>query len=92
MVARTPNPRLRAALARQAERSLDAAEVVRGGGVLDDDVRRRLADLLEVCGNRELREGMHTHVRDKVGALTDAIDRAQAPRTTPSPPLHGQVH
>lgn len=48
-MASKPNPRLRAAWARQAGWAGEAAQLVRGDGVIDDDVRRRLADLLDVC-------------------------------------------
>ena len=68
-------------MARQAERIAAAGEIVRRGGVLDDHVRRRLADLLEVCGRPALRETLHVHVGDKVTALSDAIAKAQEPRT-----------
>ncbi|WP_157647345.1 hypothetical protein [Actinomycetospora chiangmaiensis] len=78
-VARTPNPRLRAALARQAERTRRAAEALREGDELDEDARRRIIEMLAVCGRPEIYEALNVHVQDRVGSLTDAILRARSP-------------
>jgi hypothetical protein len=80
-VASKPNPRLRAAWARQAERVAEAAGIVRGAGTINDDVRRRLADLLEVCARTAQYEALNVHVQDKVAALSDELRRAQQPQT-----------
>jgi hypothetical protein len=78
-VARSPNPRLRAALARQAERTRRAAEALREGDELDDDARRRIVEMLAVCGRPEIYEALNVHVQDRVGSLADAVLRARAP-------------
>jgi hypothetical protein len=53
---------------------------VRGGGTIDDDdVRRRLADLLEVCSQTALYEALNVRVRDKIAALSNEITRAGNP-------------
>ncbi|WP_433802816.1 hypothetical protein [Actinomycetospora sp. CA-084318] len=78
-MARTPNPRLRAALARQAERTRRAAEALREGDELDEDARRRVIEMLAVCGRPEIYEALNVHVQDRVGSVTDAILRARAP-------------
>ena len=88
-LARTPYPRLRAALARQAERTTQAAELVRAGAELDEDARRRLADLLDLAGQAAVREGLNVHVNDRLGGLTDAILRAQEPRGVGQQTGHG---
>ena len=82
---RSPNPRLKAALTRQAETTAKVAQAVRNGAVLDDECRRRLADLLDIAGRADIRIGLTTHLNDKLAALTNAIDQAQRP---PTPPLH----
>jgi hypothetical protein len=73
-------------MARPAQRTADAAQTVRGGGTIDDDVRRRLADLLEVCSRTAIYEALNVHVRDKNAALSDEITRAGEPRTQPARP------
>jgi hypothetical protein len=74
-------------MARQAERTAGAAQTVRGGGTIDDDdVRRWLADLLEVCSRTAIDEALKVHVRDKIAALSDEITRAGTPR--PNRPAH----
>ncbi|MEJ2866501.1 hypothetical protein WCD74_01905 [Actinomycetospora sp. OC33-EN08] len=78
-MARTPNSRLRAALARQAERTRRAAEALREGDELDQDGRRRIIELLAVCGRPEIYEALNVHVQDRVGSLTDSVLRARAP-------------
>jgi hypothetical protein len=78
-VARTPNPRLRAALARQAERTRRAAEALREGDELDEDARRRVIEMLAVCGRPEIYEALNVHVQDRVGSLTDSVLRARSP-------------
>ncbi|MDL5159611.1 hypothetical protein [Actinomycetospora termitidis] len=78
-MARTPNPRLRAALARQAERTRRAAEALREGDELDADGRRRIIELLAVCGRPEIYEALNVHVQDRVGSLTDSVLRARSP-------------
>ncbi|HEY2223259.1 hypothetical protein [Actinomycetospora sp.] len=85
-VARAPHPRLKAALTRQAERTAEVAQSVRDGAVLDDECRRRLADLLDIAGRADIRIGLTTHLNDKLAALTDAIDQAQRPATPPMAP------
>jgi hypothetical protein len=82
-VARAPHPRLKAALTRQAETTAEVARAVRDGAVLDDECRRRLADLLDIAGRADVRIGLTTHLNDKLAALTNAIDQAQRPATPP---------
>lgn len=80
--ARAPHPRLKAALTRHAENA-EVARAVRDGAVIDEECRRRLADLLDIAGRADVRIGLTTHLNDKLAALTNAIDQAQRPATPP---------
>ena len=82
-MARHPHPRPQAALIRQAETTAEVPQAVRDGAVLDDECRRRLADLLDIAGRAEVRIGLTTHLNDKLAALTNAMDEAQRPATAP---------
>ena len=87
-MARAPHPRLKAALTRQAESTAEVATSVRDGAVLDDECRRRLADLLDIAGRADIRIGLTTHLNDKLAALTNAIRDAQEPA---APPLRSPI-
>lgn len=64
-MARAPHPRLKAALIRQAEATVEVAQAVRGGAVLDDECRRRLADLLDIAGRADIRIALTTHLNSR---------------------------
>lgn len=51
--------------------------------MLDQECRRRLADLLDIAGRADIRVALATHLNDKLAASTNAIDQAQRPATPP---------